>query len=77
MLKKELQEERDRKNALELLESDLIHKADVNESELVEMRGYVQELEEKVMMKGDAIEKAQKVIERLNEELDKFQNVLS
>ena len=77
MLKKELQEERDRKNALELLESDLIHKADVKESELVEMRGYVQELEEKVMMKGDAIEKAQKVIERLNEELDKFQNVLS
>ncbi|MFM7854381.1 MAG: hypothetical protein ACKO96_21280 [Flammeovirgaceae bacterium] len=68
-MKKELQEERDRKNALEVLESDLIHKAEVKESELVELRSYVQELEDKVNFKGDAIEKAQKVIQKLNEEI--------
>jgi len=34
LLKKELQEEKERKQRLEILESDLIHKADVKESEV-------------------------------------------
>jgi len=58
------------------LESDLIHKADVSEAEASQLRLYVQELEDKLQPKNDAIEKAQKVIEKLNEEMDKYHKTL-
>lgn len=38
LLRKELQEEKERKNRLEILESDLIHKADTREQENDELR---------------------------------------
>jgi len=38
---------------------------------------YLQEVEDKLAMKSEAIEKAQKVIERLNDEFDRVTSALS
>lgn len=77
ILKKELQEERDRKNTLEVLESDLIYKVQQKDNDFLELRSYANELEEKVHMNSEAIEKAQKIIERLNEEMERSQDIMN
>ncbi|CDW91377.1 UNKNOWN [Stylonychia lemnae] len=76
ILRKELQEERGRKNNLEQLEGDLIFKLQQREEELHQVKSYNAELEEKVRVNSEAIEKAQKVIERLNEEMDRTAQIM-
>eukprot|EP00347_Sterkiella_histriomuscorum_P003750 403363091 len=71
LLKKELQEEKDRKQTLEHLEEDLIYKCDQRQQDLDMQKSYIMDLEDKQQVNGEAIEKAQRVIERLNSEIDK------
>lgn len=56
---------------LELIEGDLIHKLETNQAEIGELKAYAGDLKEKLELKTDAIEKAHKVIQRLNEEMEK------
>lgn len=77
MLRRELQEEKERKARLELLEGDLIHRADAREQESEGLKRRLRDAEERLEVKTDAIEKAQKVIERLGAELDKLSNALA
>ncbi len=58
LLKKELAEEKERKNSLEMIEGDMIHKLSIKESEIAELRSYISETEEKLQVKTEAIEKA-------------------
>lgn len=48
LLKKEVQEERERNKRLEVLESDLIHKAEIKENENTQLKLFTQELEDKL-----------------------------
>jgi len=43
----------------------------MKEQEITEIRGYLKDCEEKLDVKSEAIEKAQKVINKLNDELDR------
>jgi uncharacterized coiled-coil protein SlyX len=49
----------------------LLHRLQVKEKECAQMRLRGKELEEKMQVQKEAIEKAQKVIEAMNAEMDK------
>jgi len=57
-----LKEEKDRGMTLERVEVELLSKLENSENSYGELKKYVQEVEEKLEMKGEAIEKAHKVI---------------
>lgn len=65
------------KKSLEIVNSDLIRRLEMKESEVVnsnfnvkaELKNVRQDLEEELEEKGEVIDKAQKVIKKLNDEV--------
>lgn len=68
---RQLFEEKERNKSIELVECDLLHKLQSKDAELNDFRSLIADLEEKVSIKSEAIEKAHKVIQRLNEEMER------
>lgn len=62
MMAKQSHEEKDRVKNLEMIEGDLIHKLETTSADLGELKKYAHDLQEKLELKTDAIEKAHKVI---------------
>ena len=69
VIQRELTQERDQRTRLELLEGDLLHKLQVKENELKGLNSQMFDLEDKLKVKTDAIEKAHKVIQAMSDEL--------
>lgn len=56
---------------LELLEGDLVHKLSQRECEVAEWRSKAKAMEAETQVRGEAIEKAQRVIQKMQEEMNK------
>jgi hypothetical protein len=71
ILKREVIEEREKVSRLIHMEEDMRTKVDAKDKELERLRVYNNELEDSLLVKTEAIEKAQKVIQMLNDGIDK------
>lgn len=70
-MKEQMAREREAKGQLELIEGDLVHRLQVKESEVLSLRGEKKEREVEITVKTEALEKAQRVIERFSEEMER------
>ncbi len=77
MIKQDLAVEREQRVRLELIEGDLLHKLACHEQDLAEAKARGKQMELDMAVRGEAIEKAQRVIERMQEEMDKGNKVIS
>ena len=59
-----------------MIEGDLVHKLQSREREVQEFFVKIRDQDEKLRIKTEAIEKAQKVIQKLNEEMDKSSSII-
>ena len=76
LISRELQSEKETRGRLELLEGDLLHRLQAKERECMQMKQTVKEQEEKLALNKEAIEKAHKIIQALNAEMDRGAEVL-
>lgn len=67
------------KNAesLEQVEAQLVLKLDKKEAENYQLKRFLQEMRQEVDQKTDAVQKAQKIIQRLSEKGDEDENLIS
>ena len=76
LMQRELTIERDSKAQLELIEGDLVHKLQVLEGENSHFKGQLREQDGQLAVKSEAIEKAQRIIQKLSDEMEKTTQLL-
>ena len=70
-LKEQMHREREAKGQLEMIEGDLVHRLQVKESEVLSLRAERKQLDGEILLKTEALEKAQRVIEKFSEEMER------